>query len=189
MELKNIDLKKKDFQKYFVFRHIRNWSLISLPLLLIMVVIAFIYRTIYIGFDFLNACYLITFFVAIIYIFTIFKLSKSYENKPYDLRMDKGIYEIRRKNENNRLVTTFKKDLKDFLFFDENKEYYFLFPKKNTTFIIPKNMLSGEDKKYFEAQINKKIEKRKTPWLSRIFNIILSISAILFSVFFLIGVF
>lgn len=187
MEIKNINLTRKDFQSYFYQKHLSNWSLFSIPLLVIMVTMAFIARTISVGFDFVGACYLITILIAFLYLFMIFKLTKSYENKPFDLFLDKGIYEIRRKNENKKPTLTFRKDLKDFLYYVENDKYYYLFPEKNTTFVLPKSLFDEENGKYFVAQINKKVAKKKKPWVSRIFNLVLSISAVGFTIFFFIG--
>ncbi len=187
MELKNINLSKKDFQSYFYHKHLSNWSLFSIPLLVVMVATALIARTISVGFDFVGACYLITILIAVLYIFMVFKLTKSYENKPFDLFLDKGIYEIRRKNENNKSTLTFRKDLKDFLYYLENEKYYYLFPEKNTTFVLPKSLFDEENSKYFNAQLKKKVAKKKTPWGSRIFNLILAISAVGFTIFFIIG--
>lgn len=189
MEIKNINLRKKDFKTYFLNRHIRDWSIVSLPLLVIMMITAFIARIVSVGFDFVSACYLITILVAFLYFYSINKLSKSYENKPFDLFLDKGIYQMKRKNENNRLVVTFKKDLKEFLYYDENEQYFYLFPEKTTTFVLPKNIFNDEDKKYFTAQITKKMTKRKTPWVKRVFHAILAVSAICFTIFFIVGIF
>lgn len=184
MEVKNINLQKKDFISFFVYRHKKNFTIYAFPIVFVMIFILMISTIVKVGFNLGVVACLFTIIIGITYIYAINKTCKSYANQPFDIELDKGVYKIIR----NKKVT-FKSDLEKFAYYDETKNYFYLFVTKNNTFVLPKSAFDEENLAFLSTQIHKKMKKRKSPVFICILSTILGLSAIGFVVSYVLGLF
>ena len=182
MELKNINLNRKDFLSFFIYRHKKNWTIYSFPIVFVMIFVLFIYGLITAGINLGVIACLFTLIVGITYIIAVFKTCKSYENQPFDLEINKGEYKMIR----NKKVT-FRQDLEKFYCYDETKNHYFLFVDKTKTFVLRKSLFDEENLTFLTNQIHKKVRRRNAPILTRIISAVLGVSSIAFVVLIIIG--
>ena len=94
MEEKNINLTRKDFLSFFIYRHKKNFTIYAFPIVFLMIFVLIIYNLIKVGFNLGVAFCIFAIIIGIAYIYAVLKTCKSYENHPFDLEIDKGTYKI-----------------------------------------------------------------------------------------------
>lgn len=168
MKKTNLTLKKKDFITYYYRKLTKDGMFISIFALLIFAIASIIYnpKDYYL---LLIVCFFIT-----LYAIKILKTIKLNENKPFSLSITNTEYEILRPDEKGKLVSTFFEKFKNFQYYDEYKNYIFIYVQKRMIFILNKDLFTNDEWNMLSKNIKSQIRYKKTNMFIVVLNIIVA---------------
>ena len=168
MKKMNLTLKKEDFWNYYLRKLTKDWSIVTISSFFIFSIASIIYNP--------NDYFLLLILCLFLslYLIKILKTIKRNLNQPFSLSITNNDYEILRQDEKGKWVSTYFEQLKNFLSYDQFKNYIFIKVQKRMTFILRKDMFSDDEWETFIKNLKTQVGYKKTNMFIVFLNLFVS---------------